>query len=42
VFSGFSHPSEMQAAGLLDAEPADVALLGAVFAGPSPFILDTF
>jgi predicted acetyltransferase len=42
IYSSFSHPSEVQAAGLLDAEPADVAQLGAVFAGPAPFILDTF
>ena len=31
---------EMHAAGLLSAD--DLARLGAVFAGPSPFILDTF
>ncbi len=42
VFSGFSHPSEMRAAGLLSAEAEDVARLGAVFAGPSPFLLETF
>ncbi|MDF3070855.1 MAG: family N-acetyltransferase [Polyangiaceae bacterium] len=42
IYSSFSHPSEVLAAGLLDAEPADVARLGAVFAGPAPFVLDTF
>ena len=42
VFSGFSHPREMQAAGLLAASPEDLALLGAVFAGPRPFLLDSF
>lgn len=42
VFSGFCHPREMQAAGLLSAEPRDADLLGAVFAGPRPFLLDTF
>ena len=42
IFAGFSHPSEMLAAGLLSAEPDDLARLGAAFAGPSPFILDTF
>ncbi len=42
VFSGFCHPREMQAAGLLNAEPRDTDLLGAVFAGPRPFVVDTF
>lgn len=42
IFTSFCHPREMQAAGLLSAEPDDLARLGAVFAGPSPFILDTF
>jgi len=42
IFSSFSHPSEVKAAGLLDADPAEMAKLGAVFAGPAPFILDTF
>lgn len=42
IYSSFSHPSDVQAAGLLEAERADVALLGAVFAGPAPFIMDTF
>jgi predicted acetyltransferase len=42
VFSGFSHPSEMQAAGLLSADANDVARLGAVFAGPSPYLQDQF
>ncbi len=42
VFSGFCHPREMQAAGLLTATLADADLLGAVFAGPRPFLLDAF
>jgi predicted acetyltransferase len=42
VFSGFCHPSEMQAAGLLAADASDVARLGAVFAGPSPYLQDQF
>jgi predicted acetyltransferase len=42
IFTSFCHPREMQAAGLLSAEPEDLARLGAVFAGPSPFILDAF
>ncbi len=42
VFSGFCHPREMQAAGLLKAEPHAAELLGAVFAGPRPFLMDTF
>jgi predicted acetyltransferase len=42
IYSGFSHPSEMQAAGLLSGEARDVALLGAVFAGPRAFLLDAF
>jgi predicted acetyltransferase len=42
IFTGFCHPKEMQAAGLLHAEPDDLARVGAVFAGPAPFILDTF
>ena len=42
IFTGFCHPKEMQAAGLLQAEPDDLARLGAVFAGPGPFLLDTF
>jgi hypothetical protein len=32
----------MQAAGLLSGEARDVALLGAVFAGPRAFLLDAF
>jgi predicted acetyltransferase len=42
IFTGFCHPSEMLAAGLLSAEAGDLARLGAVCAGPSPFILDAF
>jgi predicted acetyltransferase len=42
VFSGFCHPSEMQAAGLLRADASDLARLGAVFAGPSPYLQDQF
>lgn len=42
IFTSFSHPSELSAAGLLSAEPADMARMGAVFAGPGPFILDAF
>lgn len=42
VFTGFSHPSEMQAAGLLDGDAAELQLLGAAFAGPRPFLLDSF
>ena len=42
VFSGFCHPSEMQAAGLLHGEPSEVARLGAVFSGPSPYLQDQF
>lgn len=42
IFTSFSHPSEQLAAGLLSAEPDDLARLGAVFAGPGPFILDAF
>lgn len=42
IFTSFTHPSEMQAAGLLSAEPDDLTRLGAVFAGPGPFILDAF
>jgi predicted acetyltransferase len=42
IFTGFCHPKEMQSAGLLHAEPDDLARVGAVFAGPAPFILDTF
>lgn len=42
IYSGFTHPSDVQAAGLLDAERAEIARLGAVFAGPAPFILDAF
>jgi predicted acetyltransferase len=42
VYSGFSHPREMQAAGLLSGEAGDLALLGAVFASPRAFLLDAF
>jgi predicted acetyltransferase len=42
IYSGFTHPSEVQAVGLLEAESGQVARLGAVFAGPAPFIVDTF
>lgn len=42
VFSGFCHPSEVQAAGLLRADASDLARLGAVFAGPSPYLQDQF
>lgn len=42
IFTGFSHPREMQAAGLLDAPSSDAELLGAVFAGPRPYLLDSF
>lgn len=43
IFSGFKHPREMLAAGLLHAVSDDeVELLGAVFAGPRPFMLDSF
>jgi len=42
IFTSFSHPGEMQAAGLLSGEPSDVALMGAVFAAPSPFLQDQF
>ncbi len=42
IFTSFSHPSELLAAGLLSAEPDDLLRLGAAFAGPGPFILDAF
>jgi predicted acetyltransferase len=42
MFTSFTHPSELEAAGLLSAQPDDLGRLGAVFAGPSPFILDAF
>lgn len=42
IFSGFAHPSEMGAADTLEGSPGDVALLGAAFAGPRPFLLDAF
>jgi predicted acetyltransferase len=42
IFTGFAHPSELEAAGLVSGSPRDLALLGAVFAGPRPFLLDSF
>jgi predicted acetyltransferase len=42
IFTGFAHPSELEAAGLVSGSPRDLALLGAAFAGPRPFLLDSF
>lgn len=42
IFSGFSHPSELEAVGLLRGSARDIALFGAVFAGPRPTLLDSF
>lgn len=42
IFTGFAHPTELQSAGLLEGQPHDLALLGAAFAGPSPFLLEDF
>ena len=42
IFSGFSHPSEFEAVGLVQGSARELALLGAVFAGPRPTLLDSF
>ena len=42
LYTGHLHPFELQAAGLLDGSAADLALLGAAFAGPRPWMLDSY
>jgi predicted acetyltransferase len=42
IFSGFSHPSEFEAVGLVHGSARELALFGAVFAGPRPTLLDSF
>lgn len=42
IFSGFSHPTELEAAGLVQGSAQELALLGAVFSGPRPGLLDSF
>jgi predicted acetyltransferase len=42
IYTGFAHPLEMAASGLVDGSESDLALFGAVFAGPRPTLLDSF
>jgi predicted acetyltransferase len=42
LFTSFSHPRDLVATGLLSAERGELELLGAAFAGPRPYLLDTF
>jgi predicted acetyltransferase len=42
IFTGFSHPSEFEAVGLVQGSAQELALFGAVFAGPRPTLLDSF
>ncbi len=42
LYSGFMAPSELCALGSLDGPEEDLALAGAVFAGPRPWIADMF
>jgi predicted acetyltransferase len=42
LYSGFMAPTELQAIGAIDGPAADLALAGAVFAGPRPWMPDIF
>ena len=42
LYSGFMSPAELRTLGTLDAPDADLALAGAVFASPRPWMADMF
>ncbi|MCU0492521.1 MAG: GNAT family N-acetyltransferase [Chloroflexaceae bacterium] len=42
LYTGFMSPAEQAISGSLHGPPADLALLGALFAGPRPWIADMF
>ena len=42
LFTGYMSPESLQVAGLIAADRADLATLGAVFAGPAPWMPDGF
>jgi len=42
IYTGHCHPREMQDAGLLGGPQAEIDRLGVAFAGPRPFMLDSF
>lgn len=42
IYSGFMAPSELRAVGSIHGSDADLALMGAVFGGPQPWIADMF
>jgi predicted acetyltransferase len=42
LYTGFQSPSELRALGLIDGPDADLALLGAIFSGPQPWLADMF
>ena len=42
IYSGLASPAQLRAIGLVGGEDADVARLGAAFAGPAPFMIDFF
>ena len=42
IYTGFENPLALQAQGRVDGSDADLALLGALFAGPAPWMRDGF
>jgi predicted acetyltransferase len=42
LYTGYLSPEELRATGLVDGPPEDLAALGAIFAGPSPWMAEIF